>query len=302
MPSIYPSIPGSRAVYSQKKDLVGEAPELAVEFRREGCLPDSISCNQYRRAEPCVVPPMAPTPPPGIPRDTIKSKARSDKSAAFRRCGSRNEASFIALRQISVIRGASPYQIFGINSFYSRYSYYDSLGHVPMNDEEKLTRFEGEMLPLMNDAYNLARWLVQNEPDARDMVQEAYLRAFKFFSGVRGETGRAWLLRIVRNVCYDHLKKRKVYSSDEELENIPDNNSPESNLQVKSDVAAVRSALAGLPEDFRTVLVLREMEELSYREISEITQVPIGTVMSRLARGRQQLAESLKKMREKDLV
>jgi RNA polymerase sigma-70 factor (ECF subfamily) len=93
-----------------------------------------------------------------------------------------------------------------------------------------------------------------------------------------------------------------VYSSDEELENIPDNNSPESNLQVKSDVAAVRSALAGLPEDFRTVLVLREMEELSYREISEITQVPIGTVMSRLARGRQQLAESLKKMREKDLV
>lgn len=170
-----------------------------------------------------------------------------------------------------------------------------------MNEEEKLTRFEGEMLPLMNDAYNLARWLVQNEPDARDMVQEAYLRAFKFFSGVRGETGRAWLLRIVRNVCYDHLKKRKVYSSDE-LENIPDYNSPESKLQAKSDVAAVRSALASLPEDFRTVLVLREMEELSYREISEITQVPIGTVMSRLARGRQQLAESLKKMREKDLI
>jgi RNA polymerase sigma factor (sigma-70 family) len=171
-----------------------------------------------------------------------------------------------------------------------------------MNEEEKLTRFEGEMLPLMNDAYNLARWLVQNEPDARDMVQEAYLRAFKFFGGVRGETGRAWLLRIVRNVCYDHLKKRKVYSSDAELENIPDYNSPESKLQTKSDVAAVRSALASLPEDFRTVLVLREMEELSYREISEITQVPIGTVMSRLARGRQQLAESLKKMREKDLV
>jgi RNA polymerase sigma factor (sigma-70 family) len=171
-----------------------------------------------------------------------------------------------------------------------------------MNEEEKLTRFEGEMLPLMSDAFNLARWLMQNEQDARDMVQEAYLRAFKFFSGVRGETGRAWLLRIVRNVCYDHLKKRKVYSSDEELENIPDDSSPENQLQVKSEVEAVRSALASLPEDFRTALVLREMEELSYREISEITQVPIGTVMSRLARGRQQLAEALKQMREKDLV
>jgi RNA polymerase sigma factor (sigma-70 family) len=171
-----------------------------------------------------------------------------------------------------------------------------------MNEKEKLTRFEGEMLPLMNDAYNLARWLVQNEADARDMVQEAFLRAFKFFGGVRGETGRAWLLRIVRNVCYDHLRKRKVHSSEAELENIPDDSSPETDLELKSDIAAVRAALASLPEDFRTVLVLREMEELSYREISEITQVPIGTVMSRLARGRQQLAESLKQMREKDLV
>jgi RNA polymerase sigma-70 factor (ECF subfamily) len=93
-----------------------------------------------------------------------------------------------------------------------------------------------------------------------------------------------------------------VHSSDEELENIPDDNSPETQLQVKSEVEAVRSALASLPDDFRTVLVLREMEELSYREISEITQVPIGTVMSRLARGRRQLAEALKQMRERDLV
>ena len=171
-----------------------------------------------------------------------------------------------------------------------------------MNEEEKLARFEGEMLPLMNEAYNLARWLVQNDHDARDMVQEAYLRAFKFFGGVRGGTGRAWLLRIVRNVCYDYLKKRQVSSSEAELENIPDHSSPRGALQTKSDIAAVRSALASLPEDFRTVLVLREIEELSYREISEIIQVPIGTVMSRLARGREQLAESLKQMREKDLV
>jgi RNA polymerase sigma factor (sigma-70 family) len=171
-----------------------------------------------------------------------------------------------------------------------------------MNEQEKLARFEGEMLPLMNDAYNLARWLVQNEQDARDMVQDAYVRAFRFFSGVRGETSKAWLLRIVRNVCYDHLRKRPIHSSDAELEKIPDHSSPETELQSKSEIAAVRLALSQLPEDFRTVLVLREMEELSYREISEITQVPIGTVMSRLARARQQLADSLKQMREKDLV
>src|SRR5260370_13770111 len=190
----------------------------------------------------------------------------------------------------------------GINSFPSRYVFV--IPSVPnrMNEQEKLARFEGEMLPLMNDAYNLARWLVQNEHDARDMVQDAYLRAFKFFGGVRGDASNAWLLRIVRNVCYDHLKKRQVHASDAEIENIPDHNSPETKLQVKSDIAAVRSALANLPEDFRTVLVLREMEDLSYREISEITPLPIGTVMSRLARGRQQLADSLKQIRAKDLV
>ena len=181
----------------------------------------------------------------------------------------------------------------------------DRLRSLPMNDQERLTRFESEMLPLTNDAYNLARWLVQNDQDAHDMVQEAFLRAFRFFHGMRGETSKAWLLRIVRNVCYDHLRKRQVLSnsSDSDQENLPDTNpSPEAALQTKSEIAAVRSALSKLPEDFRTVLVLREMEELSYREISEITQVPIGTVMSRLARGRQHLTDLLKQMRAKDLL
>src|SRR5258707_15870447 len=174
-----------------------------------------------------------------------------------------------------------------------------------MNDQERLTRFESEMLPLMNDAYNLARWLVQNDQDAHDMVQEAYFRAFRFFGGMRGATSRAWLIRIVRNVCYDHLRKRQVStdSSDSKQEDLPDTGpSPEAVLETKSEIAAVRKALANLPEDFRTVLVLREMEELSYREISEITQVPIGTVMSRLAWGRQHLTDLLKEMREKDLL
>ena len=176
---------------------------------------------------------------------------------------------------------------------------------LPMNDQEQLARFESEMLPLMNDAYNLARWLVQNDQDAHDMVQEAYFRAFRFFSGMRAATSKAWLLRIVRNVCYDYLRERQVPSdsSDSEQEELPDTNPlPAAALQTKSEIAAVRSALTSLPEDFRTVLVLREMEELSYREISEITQVPIGTVMSRLARGRQHLADLLKEMRAKDLL
>ena len=174
-----------------------------------------------------------------------------------------------------------------------------------MTDEERLTRFEGAMLPYMNDAYNLAHWLVHNDQDARDMVQEAYLRAFKFFDGVRGDTGRAWLLRIVRNVCYDHLRTRKMsdLSSESDPGELPDpGESPEAAMQKQSEIAAVRAALAHLPEDFRTVVVLREMEELSYREISEITQVPVGTVMSRLARGRQYLADLLKQMRAKDLL
>jgi RNA polymerase sigma factor (sigma-70 family) len=181
----------------------------------------------------------------------------------------------------------------------------DRLRSLPMNDQERLTRFESEMLPLTTDAYNLARWLVQNDQDAHDMVQEAFLRAFRFFRGMREETSRAWLLRIVRNVCYDHLRKRPGLSnaSDSDQENLPDTKpSPEAALQTKSEITAVRSALAKLPEDFRTVLVLREMEELSYREISEITQVPIGTVMSRLARGRQHLTDLLKQMRAKDLL
>jgi RNA polymerase sigma factor (sigma-70 family) len=176
---------------------------------------------------------------------------------------------------------------------------------LPMNDQERLTRFESELLPLMNDAYNLARWLVQNDQDAHDMVQEAYLRAFKFFGGMRAVTSKAWLIRIVRNVCYDHLRKRQVSSdsSDSHQEDLPDAGpSPEAALETKSEIAAVRKALANLPDDLRTVLVLREMEELSYREISEITQVPIGTVMSRLARGRQHLTDLLKEMRAKDLL
>jgi RNA polymerase sigma factor (sigma-70 family) len=164
-----------------------------------------------------------------------------------------------------------------------------------MNDEQNRARFESLLLPLMNDAYNLARWLMRNQEDAEDMVQESYLRAFRFFASFReGANCRAWFLRIVRNTCYTALGARDMKQQpvplDAEAEEIQDTAPlPLANLSKKATVEAVREAIAALPIDFREVVVLRELEGLSYKEISEVSGVPIGTVMSRLARGRTQL-------------
>ena len=163
-----------------------------------------------------------------------------------------------------------------------------------MNDEHTRARFETLMLPLMNDAYNLARWLMRNQEDAEDMVQESYLRAFRFFSSFQGTNCRGWLLRIVRNTCYSALGTRKLREKEVPLELEADEAEdplplPPVSLDKKATVEAVREAIAALPVDFREAVVLRELEGLSYKEISEVTEVPIGTVMSRLARGRHQL-------------
>ena len=164
-----------------------------------------------------------------------------------------------------------------------------------MNDEHTRARFETLMLPLMNDAYNLARWLMKNQEDAEDMVQESYLRAFRFFTSFQGTNCRGWLLRIVRNTCYTALGARKLRDKEvpleeEEGDEIEDHSPlPPVSLEKKATVEAVREAIAALPVDFREAVVLRELEGLSYKEISEVTEVPIGTVMSRLARGRHQL-------------
>ena len=163
-----------------------------------------------------------------------------------------------------------------------------------MNDEHTRARFETLMLPLMNDAYNLARWLMRNQEDAEDMVQESYLRAFRFFSSFQGTNCRGWLLRIVRNTCYTALGARKLREKEVPLELEADEAEdpsplPPVSLDKKATVEAVREAIAALPVDFREAVVLRELEGLSYKEISEVTEVPIGTVMSRLARGRHQL-------------
>ena len=175
-----------------------------------------------------------------------------------------------------------------------------------MNDEHIRARFETLMLPLMNDAYNLARWLMRNPQDAEDMVQESYLRAFKFFCSFReGTNARAWLLRIVRNTCYTalagaELKGREV-PLEEEANEIQDASPlPPAILTRKATIETVRAAIAKLDTDFREAIVLRELEGLSYKEISEVTDVPIGTVMSRLSRARDQLALLLSDRKKND--
>ena len=172
-----------------------------------------------------------------------------------------------------------------------------------MNDEHTRARFETLMLPLMNDAYNLARWLMRNQEDAEDMVQESYLRAFRFFSSFQGTNCRGWLLRIVRNTCYTGLGARKLREKEVPLELEADEAEdplplPPVSLDKKTTVEAVREAIAALPVDFREAVVLRELEGLSYKEISEVTEVPIGTVMSRLARARNQLSLMLLERKE----
>ncbi len=164
--------------------------------------------------------------------------------------------------------------------------------------------FEQVVLPHLNAAYNLARWLTRNEHDADDVVQEAYLRALRFFGGFRGGDGRAWLLAIVRNACYDWLRRHRPEeghaSFDEELHGAFDQSqTPEDLLLEGADRLRLRAALEALPLAWREALILREFEGLSYKEIADIAGIKMGTVMSRLARARarlqQQLAVDLKK-------
>ncbi len=167
-----------------------------------------------------------------------------------------------------------------------------------MQERDQRLRFEQLILPHLDAAYNLARWLTHNDQDAQDMVQDACLRAFKFFSGFRGGDSRTWLLTIVRNTCYTWLQQRRldalITPFDEELHDIEcDTLNPETVHLRRIDQQKLREALEALPVEFREVMVLREMEELSYKDISIIVHVPLGTVMSRLARARKQLQRYL---------
>jgi RNA polymerase sigma-70 factor, ECF subfamily len=161
-------------------------------------------------------------------------------------------------------------------------------------EQSQAVRFEEIALPHLPAAYNLARWLVRNDHDAEDVVQEAYLRAFKFFGGYRGGESRTWLLTIVRNTCYTWLQRNRARELTDSIDETPDEvapdaSNPELRLVQNVDAQMVRAALAELPLEFREVMVMRELEEFSYKEIATIADLPLGTVMSRLARGRKRL-------------
>jgi RNA polymerase sigma-70 factor, ECF subfamily len=172
--------------------------------------------------------------------------------------------------------------------------------------EDSRTRFNNVVMPHLDDAYGLARWVTGNRADAEDVVQEACLRAFRGIAGFSGGNGRAWVLAIVRNTAYDWLRKNRsatvVHVDDlEAIERMqaPEDaastagESPEAALIAKVDEARLETAIAGLPTVFRETLVLRDVQGLDYREIASITGVPIGTVMSRLARARGRLIAML---------
>jgi RNA polymerase sigma factor (sigma-70 family) len=155
-------------------------------------------------------------------------------------------------------------------------------------------QFEEVVLPHLDAAFNYARWLTRNDADAQDVVQDAYLRALRFFSSLRDDDARAWLLTIVRNTWYGRFSRRggsepavefdekKDHRSDEGLD-------PEALMLQQQAVDTVRRAIEALPADFREVIVLRELEGMSYKDIAAVVGIPIGTVMSRLARGRERL-------------
>lgn len=174
-----------------------------------------------------------------------------------------------------------------------------------MEEQTSPGNFENSVLPHLDAAYNLARWLTRNGQDAEDAVQEACLRAFRFFGNFRGGDARAWLLKIVRNTCYTQLQNNRpqelATTFDEEIHSEDDGSmNPEMLLLRSADSQLLRRALEELPMNFREVFVLRELEGLSYREIAEVSNIPPGTVMSSLSRARERLRQSLTNLLSED--
>ena len=160
------------------------------------------------------------------------------------------------------------------------------------------TRFEERVLPHLDAAYNLARWLTRDDADAQDVVQEAMLRAFRYFNSFHGGDARVWLLAIVRNTYYSLRTKTPPDSMheafDDDVHTITDDQpTPEARALLALDVGSLQVALENLPHPLREAIVLRELEECSYKEIAAITGQKIGTVMSRLARARERLKAGL---------
>ena len=170
--------------------------------------------------------------------------------------------------------------------------------------ESKRSRFESSVSPHMDAAYNLARWLTRNDHDAEDVVQEAMLRAFTFYDGFRGPDARSWILKIVRNTCFTWLQANRpteiVATDVDELSDISplfacssSLDDPETAALRKTEAHQIDEAIASISPTFREVIVLREIEGLSYKEIASVIDAPIGTVMSRLARARSEIRRAL---------
>ena len=165
---------------------------------------------------------------------------------------------------------------------------------------ERTKKFEAIALPHLNSAFNLARWLVRDDHDAQDIVQEAYLRGLRYFDSFQGEDARPWLLGIVRNTCNTWLRARgqmpEIVEFDDDRDSVgadAPSGDPETLLMKKQEVGRINGALECLSTVFREVVVLRELEGLSYTEIATVTDVPVGTVMSRLSRARALLRVAL---------
>lgn len=173
--------------------------------------------------------------------------------------------------------------------------------------EGVIHNFEEATLPHLGAAYNLARWLTRNDTDAEDVVQEAYLRALRHFGSFHGGDGRPWLLAIVRHTCFTWLRQNRApelqVTLGEEISDLSGSDlSPETLLVREADAQFLKRALEKLPPEFREIIVMRELEELSYKEIAEVADIPIGTVMSRLARARRRLEQILKGQGDKEIA
>lgn len=169
-------------------------------------------------------------------------------------------------------------------------------GEVLLRDENLSVNFEDTFLPHLDAAYNLARWLTRDPTDADDVVQEAYMRAFRFFDSYRGGDSRAWVMKIVRNTCYSWLEKNRSHENLSELDDglhPHDPSDPEKILIENIDNQKLMTLIEELPAEFREVVVLRDVEGMSYKDIAAIADLPLGTVMSRLARARRKLQAGL---------
>jgi RNA polymerase sigma-70 factor (ECF subfamily) len=178
-----------------------------------------------------------------------------------------------------------------------------------VDDQIKARRFASLMVPHLDAAYNLARWLMRNDHDAEDAVQESFLRALRFFDGFRGGDARVWLLTIVRHTCFTRLDKHRrrelevpfeedVHSGSGSEHNAGAVSAPDAQLLAAANQSMLNRAIESLSAAHREVLVLRELEELPYREIARVTGVPIGTVMSRLSEARRRLREAYGRVAE----